>query len=57
MLKGAGFKSNYFELESGEDYWISGPHKDQNDRLYGGNQGVIVDPGVQEEYEVLIELR
>jgi hypothetical protein len=24
-LKGAGFKSNYFDVETGEDYWISGP--------------------------------
>lgn len=54
-LKGAGFKSNYFELETGADYWISGPRKDQNDRLYGGNKGVIIDPDVEEEYNALIE--
>ena len=24
-LKGRGFKSNYFDVESGEPYWISGP--------------------------------
>lgn len=56
-LKGAGFKSNYFELESGEDYWISGPRKDRNDRLYGGNKGVEVDLDVRDEYEALIGLR
>ncbi len=38
-LKGSGFKANYFETESGDHYWISGPRKDQNDRLYGGNRG------------------
>ncbi len=27
-LKGRGFKSNYYEIESGEPYWISGPRKD-----------------------------
>lgn len=53
-LKGAGFKANYFETESGDFYWISGPRKDQNDRLYGGNQGVLVDDDVRDEYEVLI---
>lgn len=26
-LKGDGFKSNYFDVESGEHYWISGPKK------------------------------
>ncbi len=26
-LKGAGFKSNYFNVDTGEDYWISGPKR------------------------------
>jgi hypothetical protein len=49
-LKGSGFKANYFEVESGKHYWISGPRKDQNDRLYGGNKGVEIDSDVYEEY-------
>lgn len=53
-LKGEGFKANYYEVESGAEYWISGPRKDQNDRLYGGNRGVVVDSDVSEEYEALI---
>ena len=53
-LKGAGFKANYFETESGDHYWISGPRKDQNDRLYGGNSGVQIDDDVREEYATLI---
>jgi len=52
-LKGAGFKANYYETSSGEEYWISGPRKDRNDRLYGGNRGVLVDAEVREEYEKL----
>lgn len=48
--KGSGFKSNYFEVESGDSYWISGPRKDQNDRLYGGNAGVEIDADVRDEY-------
>jgi len=52
-LKGAGIKANYFELETGEHYWVSGPHKDKNDRLYGGNRGVVVDEDVVEEYQQL----
>ena len=24
-LKGRGFKSNYYDAETGEEYWISGP--------------------------------
>ncbi len=53
-LSGAGFKANYFDVESGDHYWISGPRKDQNDRLYGGNKGVEVDEDVREEYGALI---
>jgi len=53
-LKGSGFKANYFETESGDHFWISGPRKDQNDRLYGGNSGVAIDKDVHEEYSVYI---
>ncbi|MDX2273944.1 MAG: hypothetical protein NW206_00715 [Hyphomonadaceae bacterium] len=27
-LKGRGFKANYFDVETGEEFWISGPRKD-----------------------------
>ena len=53
-LKGAGFKANYFDVETGDHYWISGPRKDQNDRLYGGNRGVKVDEDVLDEYQKYI---
>ena len=53
-LKGNGFKANYFEVESLDHYWISGPRKDQNNRLYGGNQGVEVDEDIKQEYETLL---
>ena len=49
-LKGAGFKANYYDVESKEPYWISGPHRDGNDRLYGGGQAVDIDDDVREEY-------
>jgi hypothetical protein len=49
-IKGGGFKSNYVELESGEEYWISGPRKDGQDRLYGERLPVEIDPDVLEEY-------
>ena len=49
-LKGSGFKANYFEVDSGGHYWISGPRKDQSNRLYGGNRGVIIDSEVKNEY-------
>lgn len=32
----SGFKYNCFDVDTGESYWISGPRKDGQDRLYGG---------------------
>jgi hypothetical protein len=32
-LSGNGFKANYFDVESGDHYWISGPKKDGEDGL------------------------
>jgi hypothetical protein len=48
-LKGAGFKANYFDVESGETYWISGPKKNGCDFLYGGG-GAEIDEDCREEY-------
>lgn len=49
-LKGAGFKSNYYCLETGEDYWISGPKRRGGDALYGGGTPIEIDDDVREEY-------
>ncbi|MGC2638048.1 MAG: hypothetical protein WA294_12775 [Acidobacteriaceae bacterium] len=49
-LKGAGFKANYFDVETGEQYWISGPRRDGTDRLYKSDWPVEIDEDVREEY-------
>jgi len=49
-LKGSGFKANYFDVETGEQYWISGPRKDGTDRLYKSDWPVEIDENVREEY-------
>jgi hypothetical protein len=50
-LKGYGFKSNYYDVATGEEYWISGFRKDRQDRLYGGGlHNVEIDDDVREEY-------
>src|SRR5258706_11035759 len=51
-LKGNGFKANYYEVESGECYWISGCKKTGADALY--STIVEVDEDVREEYWTLI---
>jgi hypothetical protein len=49
-LKGAGFKANYYEVETGDEYWISGPRKDGADALYSTNIAPAIDSDVSEEY-------
>src|SRR6266576_2500903 len=49
-LKGAGFKSNFYNVNTGEDYWISGPKRDGGDALYGGSTPIKIDEDVREEY-------
>lgn len=49
-LKGAGFKSNYYNVDTGEDYWISGPKRNGGDALYGGATPIEIDEDVREEY-------
>lgn len=47
-LRGAGFKANFYDRETGAQYWISGCRKDGMDALY--NTGVEVDDDALEEY-------
>ena len=49
-LSGSGFKANYFDVETGEHYWISGCKKDGNDRLYGERLPISIDEDVRVEY-------
>ena len=50
-LKGRGLKANYFDVDTGEQFWISGPRKDGKDRLSPESSlPVEIDPEVAEEY-------
>lgn len=51
-LAGRGFKANYADVETGDEYWISGCHKDGRDALY--NTDVEIDEDVRVEYWTLI---
>jgi hypothetical protein len=50
-LGGQGFKANYAETESGRHFWISGPRRDGDDRLYGQSMmPVEIDADISQEY-------
>lgn len=53
-LGGRGFKANYFDVESGDHYWISGCKKDGSDRLYGERLPIYIDEDASEEYWTVI---
>ncbi len=49
-IVGGGFKSNYYDEASGEDYWISGCKKRGGDQLYATNVPIEIDDDVRVEY-------
>lgn len=49
-LKGHGFKSNYYDVATGEPYWISRPRRDGQDALYGTSVRPEIDDDVRDEY-------
>ena len=49
-LSGTGFKANYFDVDTGEHYWISGCKKDGGDRLYDERIPIYIDDDVRAEY-------
>jgi hypothetical protein len=48
FVKSQGFKANFMDTETGEEYWISGCKKNGGDRLYSGT--IEIDDDVREEY-------
>ena len=50
-LAAKGFKANYFDVDTGSHFWISGPRKDGRDRLYEGSATPVeIDADVKDEY-------
>jgi hypothetical protein len=47
-LNGSGYKTSHFDVETGEEYWVSRPRKDGNDPLYP--DVVEIDADAREEY-------
>ena len=56
-LKGAGVGANYYNLEDGDEYWISGVKKTGSDRHWAGRGIVEIDRSVVDEFYALTELK
>ncbi len=56
-LKGSGIYANYYDLETGEEYWISGVKKNGCDRHWAGGGPIFIERRVQDMYRELLNIR
>ncbi|MEM0965413.1 MAG: hypothetical protein AAGJ81_04565 [Verrucomicrobiota bacterium] len=52
-MKGGGIGANYYDLETAEEYWISGVKKNETNRHWAGSGPIQIDREVVEEFLVL----
>ncbi|MCH5279192.1 MAG: mannose-1-phosphate guanylyltransferase [Christensenellaceae bacterium] len=50
FVKQSGVSGNYIDIESGDEYWISGVKKNGEDRHWAGNGKIIIDSKIIPEY-------
>jgi len=50
FIKGNGISANYIDIETKEQYWISGVKKNQKDRHRTGSGKIFVDKATLEDY-------
>ena len=51
-----GIQGNYFDVETGEEYWISGVKRNGQDRHWAGRGKVIIDRKCIDEYLSIVSL-
>lgn len=52
--KHRGINSNYYDIESYDEYWISNVKKDASDRHWAGKGKIMIDKKIVDEYLSLI---
>lgn len=52
--KGSGILGNYYDIETGDEYWISGVKKNGEDRHWAGNGKIMIDKSILPEYLQII---
>lgn len=50
LRRGQGFDSNFVDVQTGEEFWVSGPKRDRSDARYGPRTTVVEDDA-REAYE------
>jgi len=54
-LKNPGISGNYFDIETGEEYWISGIKKNGQDRHWAGGGKIMIEEEIIEDYLEMVE--
>ena len=52
-----GVSGNHVDVETGDEYWVSGVKKNREDRHWAGSGAVEVDDDAREEYERIVASR
>jgi hypothetical protein len=53
-LKGRGVSGNFFDIQTAEEFWVSGVKKDGSNRHWAGSGPIQIDEDVKAEYQALI---
>lgn len=53
LRRAQGVRGNFVDIESGDEWWISGPKRDLTDARYSGQQPIVEDD-VRTEYEAFL---
>jgi hypothetical protein len=54
-LKNPGIYGNHFDVETGEEYWVSGVKKNGQDRHWCGGGKIMIDKNSIDEYLKLVD--
>ena len=54
LKKGSGISGNYHDLETGDEYWVSGVKKKGHDRHWAGSGKIMMDKECIDEYLSII---
>jgi len=54
-LKRPEYIANYFDIETGEEYWVSGIKKNGQDRHWCGGGKIMLDKNSMDEYLKLVD--
>ncbi len=53
-IRGGGISANHYDVETGEEFWVSGVKADGQDRHWAGRGDVDIDPDAADAYDQII---